>query len=173
MIFRVSSIGGYNLRLSVSLFVIFSKTTPEFNGSSMALTPVRPSNLNNYIFVNCFQIVLKSRYKIFGVMVSTRQSSSVGGGGENAGVSEAGLSKTVRHNNSQPPPLSEASMSAHTVEVTTTQSINLMDLPPEILLKILGSLSFRNVAHLRPVRFLFSLCVFFFLYVVHLHFILV
>ena len=156
-----------------SLFVIFSKTTPEFNGSSMALTPVRPSNLNNYRSVYCFQVVLKSRYKIFGIMVSTRQSSNVGSGGENAGVvSEAGLSKTVRHN-SQPPPLSEASMSAHTADVTTTQSINLMDLPPEILLKILGCLPFRNVAHLRPVRFLFSLYVFFFLYAVHLHFILV
>jgi len=155
-----------------SLFVIFSKTAPEFNGSTMALTPVRPSNLNNYIFINCFQIVQKSRYKIFWIMVSTRQSSNVGGGGENAGVSEAGLSKTVRHN-SQPPPLSEASMSAHTAEVTTTQSINLMDLPPEILLKILGCLSFRNVAHLRPVRFLFSLYAFIFLYAVHLHFILV
>jgi len=141
----------------------------------MPLTPVRPSNLNNYRSIYCFQIVLKSRYKILGIMVSTRQSSSVGGGGENAGVvSEAGLSKTVRHNNSQPPPLSEASMSAHTAEVTTTQNINLMDLPPEILLKILGCLSFRNVAHLRPVRFLFSLYVFFFsLYAVHSHFILV
>ena len=141
----------------------------------MPLTPVRPSNLNNYRSIYCFQIVLKSRYKILGIMVSTRQSSNVGGGGENAGVvSEAGLSKTVRHNNSQPPPLSEASMSAHTAEVTTTQSINLMDLPPEILLKILGCLSFRNVAHLRPVRFLFSLYVFFFsLYAVHSHFILV
>jgi len=107
-------------------------------------------------------------------MVSTRQSSNVAGGGENAGVvSEAGLSKTGRHNNSQPPPLSEASMSAHTAEVATTQSINLMDLPPEIMLKILGCLSFKNVAHIRPVRFLFSLYVLFFVYAVHLHFILV
>jgi hypothetical protein len=106
-------------------------------------------------------------------MFSTRQSNSVGGGGENAGVvSEAGPSKTVRYNNSQLPPLSEVSMSAHTVEVTT-QSKHLMDLPTEILMKILGCLSFRNVAHLRPVRFLFLLCVFFFLYAVHLHFILV
>ena len=157
-----------------SIFVIFSKTTPEFNGSSMPFTPVRPSNLNNYTTVYCFQVMLKSRYKTIGDMVSTRQSSNVGGGGENAGVvSEAGLSKTVWHNNSQPPPLSEGSMSAHTAEVATTQSINLMDLPPEILLKILGCLSFKNVAHLRPVRFLFSLYVLFFVYAVHLHFILV
>lgn len=131
---------------------------PEFNGSSLAVTTVRPNNLNNEISVYCFQILLKSRYKIIGIMVSTRQSSNVGGGGENAGVvSEAGPSKTVRHNNSQPPPLSEVSISAHTAEATTSQSINLMDLPPEILLKILGFMPFRTVAHLRPVRFLFSL----------------
>jgi hypothetical protein len=119
--------------------------------------------------------VLKSKYKNFGIMVSTRQSSNVGGGGENAGVgSEAGPSKTVRHNNAQPQPLSEASTSAHSAEVTVTQSINLMDLPPEILLKILGCLPYRTVAHFRGVRFLFALYIYIFLlYAVQLSFILV
>lgn len=87
-------------------------------------------------------------------MVSTRQSSNVGGGGENTGVvSEAGPSKALRHNNAPPPSLPEPSTSAHFAEVSPTQAVNLMDLPPEILLKILGWLSYRTVAHLRPVRF--------------------
>jgi hypothetical protein len=91
-------------------------------------------------------------------MVSTRQSSNVGGGGENTGtVSEAGPSKSLRHNNAQPPPLPEANASSHIAEVASAQNINLMDLPPEILLKILGCLPYRSVAHLRPVRFLFSI----------------
>ncbi|PNF30254.1 hypothetical protein B7P43_G01225 [Cryptotermes secundus] len=85
-------------------------------------------------------------------MVSTRQSSSVGGGGENTGtVSEAGPSKSLRHSNAQPAPLSEANGSTHSAEAPPTQSINLMDLPPEILLKILGYLPYKTVAHLRLV----------------------
>jgi hypothetical protein len=89
-------------------------------------------------------------------MVSTRQSSNVGGGGENTGaVSEAGPSKSLRHNNAQPPPLPEANASTHIAEILTIQNINFMNLPPEILLKILGCLPYRTVAHLRPVRFLF------------------
>jgi hypothetical protein len=90
-------------------------------------------------------------------MVSTRQSSNVGGGGENtAVVSEAGPSKTLRHNNAPPPSLPESSTSAHSAEVSSTQTLNLLDLPPEIMLKILGSLSYRTVAHLRPVRLVFA-----------------
>jgi hypothetical protein len=89
-------------------------------------------------------------------MVSTRQSSNFGGGGENTGaVSEAGPSKSLRHNNAQPQPLPEANASTHSAEIVTTQNVNLMDLPPEILLKILGRLPYRTVAHLRLVRFLF------------------
>jgi hypothetical protein len=91
-------------------------------------------------------------------MVSTRQSSSCG---ENTGtVSEAGPSKSLRHSNAQPPPLPEANSSTHGAEVPSTQSINLMDLPPEIMLKILGFLSYKTVAHLRPVRFLYLLNLF-------------
>jgi hypothetical protein len=103
-------------------------------------------------------------------MVSTRQSSNVGGGGENTGVvSEAGPSKTLRHNNAPAPSLPESSTSAHIAEVSPAQAINLMNLPPEIMLKILGCLSYRTVAHLRPVRFWFLLSLFcFLLYAVQL-----
>lgn len=106
-------------------------------------------------------------------MVSTRQSSSVGGGGENTGtVSEAGPSRSLRHNNAQPAPLPEANAPTHSAEVPSTQGINMMDLPPEIMLKILGYLPYKTVAHLRRVRFLFLLNLFtlcsFILYVVQL-----
>lgn len=106
-------------------------------------------------------------------MVSTRQSSSVGGCGDNTGtVSEAGPSKSSRHNNAQPAPLPEANASTHSAEGPSTQSINLMDLPPEIMLKILGYLPYKTVSHLRPVRFLFLLNIFtlcsFLLYAVQL-----
>lgn len=106
-------------------------------------------------------------------MVSTRQSSSVGGGGENTGtVSEAGPSKSLRHSNAQSAPLPEANASTHSAEAPPTQSINLMDLPPEILLKILGYLPYKTVAHLRLVRFLFLINLFtfhsFLLYAVQL-----
>ncbi|PSN47517.1 hypothetical protein C0J52_02235 [Blattella germanica] len=85
-------------------------------------------------------------------MVSTRQSSNVGGGGENSGaVSEAGPSKPLRHNSAPPPSLPEPSTSGTLAEVSGSKPINLMDLPPEILLNILGYLPYRTVAHLRPV----------------------
>jgi len=97
-------------------------------------------------------------------MVSTRQSSSVGSGVENtAVVSEVGPSKTLRHNNAPPPSLPEPSTSAHTAEISRTQAPNLMDLPLEIMLKILGCLSYRTISYLRLVRFWFSLNYFAFL----------
>ena len=85
-------------------------------------------------------------------MVSTRQSSNGGCGENSSTVSDAGSSKTIRHSNVQSPPMPEPSTSGTIVEVSTSKSINLMDLPPEILLNVLGYLPYRTVAHLRPVR---------------------
>lgn len=84
-------------------------------------------------------------------MVSTRQSSSVGGGSENSiSVPEAGSSKFVRHNNNAPPPTELNSMSPRP-DVEPAKTIDLIDLPPEILEKVFSYLPYRHVAHLRPV----------------------
>nr|CAD7460733.1 unnamed protein product [Timema tahoe] len=92
-------------------------------------------------------------------MVSTRQSSNVGSGGENTGaVAETGAPK-LKHSHAPPPALPGSSSPNNTANVDGSQTINLLDLPTEIVLKIFSYLSFRKVAHLRRVSHLMnSLC---------------
>nr|CAD7593123.1 unnamed protein product [Timema genevievae] len=92
-------------------------------------------------------------------MVSTRQSSNVGSGGENTGaVAETGPPK-LKHSHAPPPALPGSSSPHNTPNVDGSQTINLLDLPTEIVLKIFSYLSFRKVAHLRRVSHLMnSLC---------------
>ncbi|XP_067012168.1 F-box only protein 28 [Anabrus simplex] len=83
-------------------------------------------------------------------MVSTRQSSNVGGGSENsASVPDTGTTKLLRHSNNSPP--AELSSGSSVQDTDSLKSINLVDLPPEILEKIFSYLTYKNVAHARPV----------------------
>lgn len=86
-------------------------------------------------------------------MVSTRQSSNSSTNADGSIFVElgknydAGPSGSSRRNHQQP------GLSA-SVTVSTGESslyINLLDLPVEILQKILGYLDYNTIAHLRPV----------------------
>nr|CAD7410887.1 unnamed protein product [Timema cristinae] len=92
-------------------------------------------------------------------MVSTRQSSNVGSGGENAGAVAETAPPKLKHSHAPPPALPGSSSPHNTPNVDGSQTINLLDLPTEIVLKIFSYLSFRKVAHLRRVSHLMnSLC---------------
>ncbi|XP_063226640.1 F-box only protein 28 isoform X1 [Bacillus rossius redtenbacheri] len=92
-------------------------------------------------------------------MVSTRLSSIVAGGSDTSGtISEPGPSKSTRHNVA-PPPAFQDSISETVTNAEPIQAMNVMNFPPEILLKILGYLPYSSVAHLRLVcRKLDSVC---------------
>ncbi|XP_023289255.1 F-box only protein 28 isoform X2 [Orussus abietinus] len=83
-------------------------------------------------------------------MVSTRQSSSIGGSGGSGSVTdvvgEAGPSRR-HHAQVQGGPSNTAPIS----ETALTCNVNLLDLPTEILEKILTYLDYNTIAHLRPV----------------------
>ncbi|XP_076300811.1 F-box protein dampened isoform X2 [Lasioglossum baleicum] len=71
-------------------------------------------------------------------MVSTRQSSNMGGSNGGGPVAEVGDSSSSRRNQSVTGP-------------PTYSNLNLLDLPVEILEKIFSYLDYNTVAHLRPV----------------------
>lgn len=86
-------------------------------------------------------------------MVSTRQSSNVGGGGENSGaVSESGQSKSVKHTSAPCTSLQDLNLSGSPVFFNSERSLSLFDLPVEILEKILEYLGYKSISHLRLVR---------------------
>ncbi|XP_066582022.1 F-box only protein 28 isoform X2 [Prorops nasuta] len=81
-------------------------------------------------------------------MVSTRQSSNMGGSTGNGPVSELGEAGPSRRQNSVP--------QGSACEVVTSSEppvpcLNLLDLPVEVLSKIFSYLDYNTVAHLRPV----------------------
>lgn len=85
-------------------------------------------------------------------MVSTRQSSNVGGGGENSGaVSESGQSKSVKHTSAPCTSLQDLNLSGSPVFFNSERSLSLFDLPVEILEKILEYLGYKSISHLRLV----------------------
>lgn len=83
-------------------------------------------------------------------MVSTRQSSNVVGGNDNTGGGiEQCPTKIVRHVNI--PPSTEPSPGTSNSEPEGNKTLNLLDLPVEILETIFGYLSYKNIADLRLV----------------------
>lgn len=84
-------------------------------------------------------------------MVSTRQSSNMGGGsgGSSVGEGHCEPGPSSRKHQSQAPACLPTSTLASS---PTVGKLNLLDLPMEILEKICSYLDFNTVAHLRPVR---------------------
>ncbi|XP_063989619.1 F-box only protein 28 isoform X2 [Diachasmimorpha longicaudata] len=83
-------------------------------------------------------------------MVSTRQSSNMGSGSSSGRVSESVEAGPSRRHHTQVNTGSTGS--AHSSpEPTPVQNVNLLDLPPELLDKIISSFDFNTVAHLRLV----------------------
>lgn len=93
-------------------------------------------------------------------MVSTRLMSSVSGGsaGESSGQGTSsqdfGPAKFTRHSTVIATLASQSTVIRETdpYKSTSNQTIFLLDLPQEVLEKIFSFLSFKNVAHLRPVN---------------------
>ncbi|XP_033322281.1 F-box protein dampened isoform X2 [Megalopta genalis] len=82
-------------------------------------------------------------------MVSTRQSSNMGGSNGGGPVAEVADTSSSRRNQSV---TMASSYSGATVSDPPTYSnLNLLDLPVEILEKIFSYLDYNTVAHLRPV----------------------
>ncbi|XP_076651603.1 F-box protein dampened isoform X2 [Halictus rubicundus] len=82
-------------------------------------------------------------------MVSTRQSSNMGGSNGGGPVAEVADVSSSRRNQSV---TMASSYSGVTVsEPPTCSNLNLLDLPVEILEKIFSYLDYNTVAHLRPV----------------------
>lgn len=82
-------------------------------------------------------------------MVSTRQSSNMGGGnggGPVSEVTEVGPSK--KH---QSVAMASTSSGVTTAEPPAVRNLNLLDLPVEILEKIFSYLDYNTIAHLRPI----------------------
>lgn len=86
-------------------------------------------------------------------MVSTRQSSNMGSSNGSGPGGEAGDVNSLKKQHSVTT-VSTSSMSngGPTVE---SRSLNLLDLPVEILEKIFGYLGFNTVAHMRLVNMTF------------------
>lgn len=103
-------------------------------------------------------------------MVSTRQSSNVASSGDSyVGQANAPAETThqahvggklLRSGLSAPPPppqlpsssnVSDVIVATPAVPSTSARTLNLLDLPHEILEKIFSFLGYKNVAHLRPV----------------------
>lgn len=86
-------------------------------------------------------------------MVSTRQSSSMGGsngGGPAAEVTD--VSSSRRHQSvAMTTSYSGTHVSECKIEPPPYSNLNLLDLPVEILEKIFSYLDYNTVAHLRPV----------------------
>ncbi|CAF4767216.1 F-box only protein 28 [Pieris napi] len=94
-------------------------------------------------------------------MVSTRQMSSIGGGGngssDGAGPSHAEpvtVARVTRHSSAQLPGGSSPHGSSKNSVIPTpkTFNTNLMDLPIEVMEKIFRYVGFKNVSHLRLVN---------------------
>ncbi|XP_043286506.1 F-box only protein 28 isoform X2 [Venturia canescens] len=81
-------------------------------------------------------------------MVSTRQSSNMGGGSGGSsvgeGVCEPGPSRRQQ-------PQVQPGLTRQLAMMSSVRNLNLLDLPPEILEKICSFLDYNTVAHLRPV----------------------
>lgn len=85
-------------------------------------------------------------------MVSTRQQSNVGSGGDNSGSESVGTTRSVRHSASQ-------SHSGHEIVPVSSSSssqpyvsnVKLLDLPHEVLEKIFSYIGYKNVSHMRLV----------------------
>lgn len=75
-------------------------------------------------------------------MVSTRLMSTTNNSNANDGPSHSGNSKCNRSNQ------------AHTSATETVVTISILDLPQEILEKVMGYLTFKNVCSLRLVSVL-------------------
>lgn len=95
-------------------------------------------------------------------MVSTRQMSSVSNGaGESSSshnsTNEPGPSKYTRYNTVITTLASQAGTSQTVIKYEAPkqeQTVFLMDMPPELIEKILSYLPFKAVAHLRTVSIL-------------------
>ncbi|XP_031829469.1 F-box protein dampened isoform X2 [Nomia melanderi] len=82
-------------------------------------------------------------------MVSTRQSSNMGGSNGGGPVTEvADVSSSRRH---QSVTMASSYSGASVSDSPTFSNLNLLDLPVEILEKILSYLDYNTIAHLRPV----------------------
>ena len=82
-------------------------------------------------------------------MVSTRQSSNMGGSNGGGPVTEvADVSPSRRH---QSVAMASSYSGASVSDPPFTSNLNLLDLPVEILEKIFSYLDYNTVAHLRPV----------------------
>ncbi|OAD53951.1 F-box only protein 28 [Eufriesea mexicana] len=86
-------------------------------------------------------------------MVSTRQSSSMGGSNGGGPAAEvADVSSSRRHQSvAMTTSYSGAQVSECKIEPPPYSNLNLLDLPVEILEKIFSYLDYNTVAHLRPV----------------------
>lgn len=88
-------------------------------------------------------------------MVSTRQQSNVGSGGDNSGSESVGTTRSVRHSTSQ----SQSGHSGHEIVPVSSSSstqpyvsnVKLLDLPHEVLEKIFSYIGYKNVSHMRLV----------------------
>lgn len=97
-------------------------------------------------------------------MVSTRQMSSVGGGGgEGAGPSHAepaAVSRVTRHSSALLPggssPHAGTPKCSSLIAAPKSYSTNLLDLPIEVIEKIFSYLGFKSVSHLRMVITFFT-----------------
>lgn len=103
-------------------------------------------------------------------MVSTRQMSSVGsgnGGSDGAGPSHAepvAVSRVTRHSSALMPggssPHASTSKCTSILPAPKTYSTNLLDMPVEVIEKIICYLGFKSVSHLRMVNILVYNCSF-------------
>lgn len=88
-------------------------------------------------------------------MVSTRQQSNVGSGGDNSGSESVGTTRSVRHTTSQ----TQSGHSGHEIVPVSSSSssqpyvsnLKLLDLPHEVLEKIFSYIGYKNVSHMRLV----------------------
>lgn len=118
---------------------------PDFKPSTLKIQPNLIYGISHKQLI--FKVPDEARSSTVEKMVSTRQMSSVGGG--NAGGDGVGDTGTARRNQTQVQ--SGPSVVVPVAESVPTRNINLLDLPIEILEKILGYMDFNSIAHLRPV----------------------
>lgn len=90
------------------------------------------------------QVLDKLAYCKTKKMVSTRQSSNMGSSGSSGSVGEVEVNSLKKHHSVT----AGTSNNGATIE---PRNLNLLDLPVEILEKILGYLDFNMVAHMRLV----------------------
>lgn len=87
-------------------------------------------------------------------MVSTRQQSNVGSGGDNSGSESVGTTRSVRHTSQ-----SQSGHNGHEIVPVSSSSssqpfvsnVKLLDLPHEVLEKIFSYIGYKNVSHMRLV----------------------